>query len=379
MPRLSIGSHRVLQDLMQASVLGIVVFISRYLTRAPVYYVDGPSLVQSILHHTYVIQPPGYWLFARVGGLFTDPALGLQLLNEFFSATGAAVFFMLCRKLSLDRKMAWSASLCYASIFFIWLAGDIHSSYASQMLFAPLLVYLFVCYRDHASVFYLLACGICFAFGSGFRPSDGGFLAPLFIFLAYQLIQGWRRRVLLITVTVFCGLVWYIPGQAASRAAHIITMGHYINIVRPMSLLLSGITSRTLGNVVRVILPFFVAFGILIPVLFFKHGRFENRIIVVWVAPGMLFFLTVYMADPVYFTYLSGALVLLAALSRQQTKALVLLILCFVFNVALFLFARPVQGNNRVEQALNFYVVKYCDYGITHQWKSTIGSGAIVP
>jgi len=105
--------HIRLADVGQASLLGLVVFLSRYLTKGPVYYVDGPILVRCILDRTYVIQPPGYWLFARLGGLFGDPAFGLQFLNETFSALGAVVFFLLCRKLGLGKGMAWVASVCY--------------------------------------------------------------------------------------------------------------------------------------------------------------------------------------------------------------------------------------------------------------------------
>jgi hypothetical protein len=300
-------------------------------------------------------------------------------LNQIFSALGVAVFFMLCRKLDLDRKMAWAASICYASIFFVWLAGDIHSSYASQVLFPPLLVYLFLAYRDRASVFRLLACAACFALGSGLRPSDGTFLTPLLAFLALKFVKGWRPRLLLISVTASLCLAWYLPGQAASRAAHIVTFGRYIDTVRPMSVLISGIEPRSIASIVRVVLPLFAAFWMLVPTLALSRDQFANRLLAVWIAPGLLFFLLVYMADPVYFTYLTAAVVLLAALSRKQTMALGLLLLCAVFNVSLFFYARPIQSNNRIDQALNFYVVKYCRYGVQHEWKSTIGRGGVVP
>ncbi len=375
----SVEPRALSQDMGQSLLLGVLVFISRYLTRGPVYYVDGPILVKCILNHTYVIQPPGYWLFARIGGFFKDPAFGLQFMNETFSAIGVAVFFMLCRRLRLDRSMAWAASICYGSIFFVWLTGDIHSSYASQVLFPPLLVYLFLAYRDRGSILRLLLCGTCFALGTGLRPSDGAFLAPLFAFLAFQFVKGWCRRILLFAVTAMLCLAWYLPGQAASRAAHIVTFGRYIDIVRPVSLLFSGFTPRPIGNVVRVLLPLFAAFWMLIPTLWFDRSRFVNRMLVIWMVPGLVFFLFVYMADPPYLTYVTAAIVLLAALSRQRPPALGLLILCAVFNISLFFGATPLRASGRVDEALNFYVVKYCQYGIQHQWKSTIGRGAVVP
>jgi 4-amino-4-deoxy-L-arabinose transferase-like glycosyltransferase len=145
-------------DFGRPAFLAIIVFISRYVTRGPVYYVDGPRLVQCIVNHTYVIQPPGYWLFVHLGGLFPAPSFSLQFLNEFCSAAAVAIIFLLCWKMNLDRWVACAASVSYGSIFFVWLAGDIHSSYALQMLFAPLLVYLLLNYSDRESAFRLLVC-----------------------------------------------------------------------------------------------------------------------------------------------------------------------------------------------------------------------------
>jgi hypothetical protein len=370
---------RKLVDLGLALFLGLLVFISRYLTRGPVYYVDGPILVQCILNHTYVIQPPGYWLLAHLGGLFRTPSFGLQFLNEIFSASGITIFFLLCRKMNLDRTMALTASICYGSIFFVWLAGDIHSSYASQILLAPLLVYLFLDYRDYKSTIRLLACGACFAVGAGLRPSDGAFLIPLLAFLTLQFVKAWRHRIWLILVTVILCLAWYIPTQFASRAAHIVSLGTQMDLARVTSPLIAGWGPSSIANVIRVVLPFLAAFWMLIPALFFDRSSYENRMIAAWIGPGLLFFLLVYMADPVYFTYLVAAVILFVALSRQRSQALSLLLLCIVFNLSLFFFARPIGSDSRVDQALNFYVIKYCDYGLRHEWKSTLGRGGIIP
>jgi hypothetical protein len=366
-------------DIGLALLLGLIVFLSRYLNRGPVYYVDGPSLVQCIVNHTYVIQPPGYWLFAHLGGLFQNPSFGLQFLNEIFSSSGIAIFFLLCRKMDLDRKMACAATVCYGSIFFVWLAGDIHSSYASQILFAPLLVYLFLNYRDYGSTFRLLACGACFSVGAGLRPSDGAFLVPLLVFLTLQFVRSWRHRIWLIFVTVILCLVWYIPTRIASRAAHIVSMGTQMDLARVTSPLIAGFGTGPIANTTRVIFPFLAAFWILIPAVFLDRTRFENRMTAVWIGPGLLFFLLVYIADPVYFTYFTAAVILFAALSRQRSPAIVLLLLCAAFNLSLFFFARPVRGGGRVDQALNFYVIKYCDYGLRHEWTSTLGKGGGIP
>jgi Dolichyl-phosphate-mannose-protein mannosyltransferase len=375
-----IAARRYIRSIgFQATLLGILVFLSRYLTRAKLYYVDGPILVRCIQNRTYVIQSPGYWLFAHMGGIFTDPAYGLQFWNQLFSSVGVAVFFLTCCKLGIGRPMAWMASIAYGSIFFVWLAGVVHSSYGSQILFAPLTLYCALCYRDKPTILRLLACGVSYAVGAGLRPSDGAFLAPLFLFLVFRCVEKWQRRILLLLVTATLCLSWYIPTQLALRAAHTASAGNQLSFAREVSPLLVGINLRSLANTLRVVFPILTAFWMLSPAMFFQRSREQNMILLLWITPGLGFMLFVFMADPVYLTFMSGAIILMAALSMQRPAAFGFLLLCAIFNIGLFLGAAPIRGASRADQAVNFYIVKYCFYGVRHQWTSTIGKGAVVP
>ena len=132
-----------------ALLLFALVALARFLTRGQLYFADGPRIVDSIRNGTYIIQPPGYWLYAHLGGLFPDPTRGFALLNWIFSAAGASMLFLLCRKLDTSRAIAFAAALAYASIYFNWFAGVTHSSYATQLFFPPLIVLLFLRHRRH--------------------------------------------------------------------------------------------------------------------------------------------------------------------------------------------------------------------------------------
>ena len=375
-----VAARRYIRSItFQATLLGILVFLSRYLTRAKLYYVDGPILVHCIQSGTYVIQSPGYWLFTHMGGIFTDPAHGLQFWNQLFSSVGVAVFFLTCCKFGIGRPMAWMASIAYGSIFFVWLAGVVHSSYGSQILFAPLTLYCALCYKDKPTILRLLACGVSYAVGAGLRPSDGAFLAPLFLFLIFRYVRAWPRRVLLLLVTAILCFSWYIPTQLALRAAHTASTGNQLSFAREVSPLLVGINLRSIANTLRVVLPILAAFWMLLPVMFFQRSREENVILLLWIAPGLSFMLFVFMADPVYLTFMTGAIILMAALSTPRPAAFGLLLLCAIFNVGLFLGAAPIRGAGRADQAVNFYIVKYCFYGVRHKWTTTIGKGAVVP
>ncbi|MHB8303818.1 MAG: ArnT family glycosyltransferase, partial [Acidobacteriaceae bacterium] len=215
-------------DAVYLFLIVLLVAVSRYLTRGALYYVDGPRIVESIHAHTYVIQPPGYWLFAHLGAMFHDPVFGLSFWNEVFSATGAAVFFLLCRKFLLPSRTALLAALAYGSVFFSWFAGDVHSSYASQILFAPLTVYCFLIYREKPSTLRLLSCAVSFAVGTGLRPSDGTFLAPLFIFMFFQFVKQWKDRIFLLVLTGILCLAWYVPTQMALHAVHKANLGNQL-------------------------------------------------------------------------------------------------------------------------------------------------------
>jgi hypothetical protein len=356
-------------------LIAVVVFTSRYLTQGAVYYVDGPRMIRAIETHTYVIQPPGYWLYCRLGALFADPAFGLTLLNEMFSAAGAAVFFLLCRRLRVSFGISVLATLAYSSIFFLWFAGDVQSSYASQILFAPLTVYCFLRYRDRPTTMRLVACALSFAIGAGLRPSDGAFLAPVFLLLLVRFVPGWKSRAWLVALTILFCLGWYIPTQRALAAAQSVRLGNQLgSLAFQVSPLLTGINARSMANVLRVVLPLIAAFWILVPALPMARPRVQNWMFALWIVPGLVFFVLIYMADATYLTFLAGGVVLLAATVAQRKIAGVLLLICFLFNTALFLGARPIQANNRAALAVNYYVVKYCYYGIRHQWSGTVGS-----
>ncbi|MGC1781654.1 MAG: glycosyltransferase family 39 protein [Acidobacteriaceae bacterium] len=354
--------------------IAAVVFLSRYLTRGGLYYVDGPRLVRAILDHTYVVQRPGYWLYCRLGSIFRDPALGLIVLNEVFSAAGVAVFFLLCRRMHLNLRTSVLAALAYSSIFFVWFAGDVQSSYASQILFAPLTIYCFLRYWDKPSRLWLIASAVSFAIGTGLRPSDGAFLAPLTLYMLLQFVGSWKERCFFLLLTGVACLGWYIPTQMALRASHAAHLGVQLgSLAYQVSPLLTGINARSIANILRVTLPLFAAFWMLLPLLFLHRSRRENWIFALWVAPGLAFFSLIYMADATYLTFLAGGVILFAATAKRPNAAAALLLLCFVFNVALFVGARPLRSTGKFDTAVNFYVVKYCNYGIRHQWSSTIG------
>jgi Dolichyl-phosphate-mannose-protein mannosyltransferase len=367
-------------DALLCLLLGAIGFFSRYVTRGTLYFGDAPGIVQSIRDHRYVIEPPGYWLYARAGSLFPDPVWGLAILNELFAGFGAVVFFFLCRKFGLSRALSTLATLAYVSVFFSWFAGDIQTSHGSQFLFAPLIVLSFLLYRDKHSYPRLVFCAVSFAAGAGMRPSDGVFMAPLFLFLLVQYVPGWPRRILLLVIAAAGCVAWYIPTQMAMLNPAVNTTRNELHgMAARTSLLLNGLNFHTLTNVARVVVPMLAAFWMMIPAIFWRRTRMQNRILLLWLVPGLAFFLLVSMAEAQYLTFLAGGVILLAALTEKKPRAVIALLICLVFNTWIFVGARPLPSNNKVSQAINFYVVKCSSYGIRHKWNLNIGNGGTVP
>jgi len=365
-------------DILHAALLGLLTLLSRLWSSAPLYYVDGPRLLHCILDHTYVIQPPGYWLFAHLAGLFPDPVFGLHFLNLTFSTLGVAVFFLLCRRKGIHLGISYAATICYASVFYVWFAGSIHCSYSSQLLFPALTFYLFLCREQNHSLLLTTLCGISFAIGAGLRPTDGAFLGPLFLYLVWRYIPTWKERLFLLSIAAAACLAWYVPGTIAMRVSHQETLGQYYPTYYPMSVLLTGIQVQSIANMARFFMPLLAAYWLLFPLFFSQRDGKDNRILLLWVLPGMLFFLLIFIADPVYFCCISPAIVLAAALSHKRYTAH-LLLACALFNIFFFLFAHPIRSSRPAVETLDFYLIKYSHYGLTHRWSDTPGHGGTIP
>src|SRR5579862_7437897 len=92
-PDLLVHSSRDPKDIFFPAILAVFVLISRILFRGTLYSADGPAQVRSIIAKTYIIQPPGYWLYDRIAGFFSDPVAAMTAMNILCSAAGVVVFY----------------------------------------------------------------------------------------------------------------------------------------------------------------------------------------------------------------------------------------------------------------------------------------------
>ncbi len=348
--------------------LGIGVLILRAITSGPAYFADAHRHLTAIANHTYVIQPPGYWLFNRIAGLFPNAEHGILIMNWCFSALGCMVFYA-CARLLVRSPLAEFGALLYATAFFAWFSGNVHSTYASQLLFPPLTFYLMLRYREDKRAFWVCAVAASFAVGAGFRPSDGAFMAPLLLLFFLGLPR--KQQVILALLVVVVCAAWLVPGEIAQRHYLPDTPQAMLGRVAKGAILLGQVNLYTVSNAIRFFLPLLVALGPAAWFMFRARGM-TARWLWAWVLPGSLFFLLIFISDAPYLDCVLGGFILLCLsgmASSQNRQAAAIVLACSVLINVLFYVgfqARPPRNNVSaiVEKDLGNYTL----YAVKHEF-----------
>ncbi|PSH03139.1 MAG: hypothetical protein CXZ00_13675 [Acidobacteria bacterium] len=360
------GSSQNRRDLCFSAILAGFTLLTRLLCRGSLYFADGPAHIESIVGKSYVIQPPGYWLFNSIAGLFHDPVLAITAMNIFFSVAGVVVFYYVACFFT-ERRNAFLGAWAYSTVFYVWFSGEVHSTYASQILFPVATFYTLLRYeRDREKWMLWLAAGL-FAFGAGLRPSDGAFMIPMVLYFATFRLQRKESFIFLSLISMLC-LSWVIPTCLAFHncegGLHD-TVG-YLQYITTCKSILTGVNAYTLANVTRYALPVLVAFWPVIgtAALFVVRNWTDWRVkaLVIWIVPGSVFFVLVLITDPTYLNFLSAAVLLLAVTAPRN------MIITALWNAVLFLAVCPIPSQKLVVNVANCYVLQYTRYGIQHHW-----------
>jgi hypothetical protein len=360
------SADRVQLKLLPPATLALLTLVSRVLCRGSVYWADGPAHIRSILEKVYVIQPPGYWLFNRIAGLFPNPITAISVMNIVFSVAAVVVFYYSALFFT-GRRSAFLAALAYSSIFYIWFSGEVHSTYASQALFPVATFYALLRYdRDNASWMLWLAAFL-FAAGAGLRPSDGAFLLPMLVYFSAARLPR-KRAALFLAVSVALCLAWVIPTALAygNSVSGLPGVGAYMSKIVKVRSITAGVNAKSIANIVRYGVPLLVAFWpvLIVAVSNVIHdwGDWRIRMMLLWILPGSLFFTLSYMSNAPYLNFLSAAVLLLAVSSPRMMAVTA------VWNSVFFLSFSPTPSQRLVVQVWDSYATQYTRYGIEHQW-----------
>ena len=364
-----------LSGLSFPAILALFTLITRLLCRGPLYFGDGPDHIASIAAKSYIIQPPGYWLFARIAGLFSDPVLAISTMNIAFSVVGVVVFYYAACFFA-SRWNAFLAALAYSTTFYVWFSGEIHSTYASQILFPAGTYLALLCYEHNKSKWMLLLAALVFAVGSGLRPTDGAFLIPMLLyFAAFRMPR--KDALLFLSLNVLFCLGWLIPtwftfargnGGAAWAA-------QYVAYITKKQSLFTGFRMYTLANPIRYALPMIVAFWPIWPFAFKTLARtwsdWRTKAFVLWIVPGSLFYVLVLMGNAMYLNFFTPAIFLLVLMVPRPSLPRWLIVTA-LWNAFVFLAAAPIPSQRLPVNIMNSYVLRYTHGGIKQQYNSTL-------
>jgi len=363
-----------------AECLFVGVFAARAFTSSSIYFSDGPLHLAAIEARTYVIQAPGYWLFARTASLFPNPEIAISIMNWVFSAAGVVFFYLAARKLA-SETVARLGALLYAAVFFAWFSGNVHTTAASQLFFPIASFYFALNYRENQDRKWLILAGIAFVLGAGFRPSDGIFVAPVFL---YALVRARRKDAIFAAATTFVvGLSWLVPQQLALRAMANPIHKHVGSQLMSLAngFLISGLSQYAFTNALRYILPLALALFPLIPLIF----RSKSLPLWLWVLPASTFFLLVYIAEATYMNCMLAPLILLAITAPQVSdqRKIRLLAAAICLNLVFYLAWRPIQLQNPRLQKAEYVVEsdagKYTYFSVRNHRQLTLSELLHVP
>lgn len=370
--------HRVRLMAAHTGILLLLTLMSRWASRSLPYFVDGPEHAKAIQVGTLIIQPPGYFLFELTGLMVSklfhvSPSASLSIVNIMFGVSAVLVFYFLSTRF-FDLQHSFMLSLAYAASPLVWFVSDIHSTYAAMTFFAPLL-FLLVEAENH----FVLGC-LAWSFMAGFRPSDGVFVVPWMLY--HGMSQTWSTRIKGGVVAVAGVLLWWLP--TAKRMGG----GFFSPITASRSMaskvahgpLTSHLSLLSLMNVIRGFSGMLIAWGILLPfltigaaILWRRHSAVKSSLI--WMIPGISYFLLYYIADASYFSFCvaPGLLIvgfLLCDLAKPLRSAVYS---CAITASLLFMFlAHPIEPNSKPKALLDAYFMKYSVWSLKHQYGPTL-------
>jgi 4-amino-4-deoxy-L-arabinose transferase-like glycosyltransferase len=352
------------------AILALLTLVARIMCRGPVYFADGPAFVASIVEKTYIIQPPGYWLFNRIAGLFPDPALGIAAINIFCSVAGVVVFYYTAC-LFTGRRNAFLAAFAYSTVFYVWFSGEIHSTYATQILFPVATYYLLLRYDQLRARWLLWLAALTFAVGAGLRPTDGVFLLPLVLYFAFFRMAR-RDAAVFLSLTVLLCLGWIIPTWLAFEHVYAGMKGFaaYVEAVSMKQSFLTGIRMYTLANPVRYILPVVVGFwpvlGIALANAIRQRRDWRVRSLLIWIVPGSLYFIFFLITCAPYLNCITAAILLLAVSSPRWMTVTA------VWNAIVFLALGPIPSQKLSVNIVNSFVLRCTRGGIEQRYNTTL-------
>jgi hypothetical protein len=350
---------------LQCIILMLFSLFLRIASASAPYFVDAARHIHAIESGKLVIHTPGYFLFNLSGFaishiLHISAGSALHILNVTFSVTGVAVFYCLISRLKMRLSPFW-LTLAYTCSPIVWFSGDIHSSYAAMTFFAPLLILVLEVERR-----FVWGC-VVWALMTGFRPSDGVFVLPWVLFHSVRF--PWKERLAGSLAAIAVVAAWWVPTaerygggmllplQTSQHQAHVLAQG----------ILTGHLGVHALVNIVHALAGIIMTWGLLTPAVCLGVTAWPRnaiaRSMIIFVAPGLAFFLLYFFSDGPYLAYQAAAGMVLAAVylaNRPPATQRMIYAVAACASVLFMISARPANGKpSQVRAVLDAYFVRY--------------------
>ena len=306
-------------------LLGVVA-ISRWLYRSQsLYHMDSINYALGIEHFSPVLHqphPPGYYLYVKLAQLvhnvLPNPNDSLVAISIAASCVAAALAYQLSYTWFGRPAARWSGILFVLSPL-MWFHGTVALIYMLEAAMTALFGYL-CCLTLRGRHALLVPAVITFGLTAGIRQSAALFLAPLLLFVLWQV--SWRRALCAVVICILTIGAWFLP--------MLIESGGYVAYFTALNDLWSRVSASSshhnpLMNGALLLLAYALCFGVAAPLLFVRGLPIKTpldgwKFIIIWLTPGLLFFL--YNLNPMVLGYTLFIFIPLVAILGAKIAAL---------------------------------------------------------
>jgi transmembrane protein TMEM260 (protein O-mannosyltransferase) len=296
---------------MDAAVLIAATAVTRFVFRSHrLYDIDSVNFALALKRFDPSVHqphPPGYFLYVCLGRLagilFQDANASLVAISIVFSCGAVAMIYMLADDW-FGRNAAVFAGLIFVFSPLAWFHGTVALTYTAEAFFSALTGHL--CWRIYRGASRFIPAGaVAVGIAAGFRPSSLLLLAPLLLF-SLRNASG-RRAAGGIGALALTLLAWFLPMiRISGEAAYISSFASLWLAVPSKGTVFNSSPATSLARAAVVLGIYLLSFGCaaILPVLksagdcgAVSCGATRPRVLFtrVWVMPGLLFFVFIYL------------------------------------------------------------------------------------
>jgi 4-amino-4-deoxy-L-arabinose transferase-like glycosyltransferase len=306
-------------------------------------------------------HPPGYFLYIWAGGLVNSlcgDANTAFVSISIASGCGALIAIYALAGGWFDRRAAISACLIFIFSPLAWFHGTVALTYAVEGFFSSLAGYL--CWKVYdGSRTLVVPAAITVGLAAGFRPSFLLFIGPLLVFsVVFAKVRVGGRHMTAAGVALVAAVsAWLFPMiiRSGGLSEYWSALVSLWRTVPAKQTVLNSPVANSIARLVSIAGIFLLCFGCASLLAFkgFTNGfqrRRETIFVLIWIAPGLLFFTLVFLKfvnsgyllviSPPCFAWLGAkASAWYGGLRFGARLRILLTTACAMFNTIIFLYS----------------------------------------